>query len=57
MTNAMNNIVEDKKRAEEMVQWLEHWLFSQRTRVQFPAPHDWLKTICNSSSKEADASF
>jgi hypothetical protein len=35
------------KRAGEMVQWLEHWLFFQRTCVQFLATTWWLTTICN----------
>ena len=31
-----------------MAQGLAHWLFSQRTPVQFPAPTWWLTTVCNS---------
>lgn len=35
----------------ETAQRLRHWLFLQRTRTQFTAPTQQLKTTCNSSSK------
>lgn len=34
----------------------ECWLFSQRTRVWLPAPTQWLRSICNSSTRGSSAS-
>jgi hypothetical protein len=39
---------------EKMAQQLEHWLFFQRTQVQFPAPTWRLTTVSNSSSRGSD---
>lgn len=42
---------------EKMAQQLEHWLFFQRTQVQFPA-HTWLlTTICDSQYRGSSAPF
>ena len=46
----------NKQGSEEMTQWLEQWLISQRTWVWFPAPTRSYITI-NSSSREFGAFF
>lgn len=35
----------------------KHWLFFHRTRVRFPAPTRWLRTVYNSSSKRFHVLF
>ena len=46
----------NKQGSEEMTQWLEQWLISQRTWVWFPAPTRSYITI-NSSSREFGVLF
>jgi len=49
---------ERKKRGlERWPSMYEHWPLFQRTRVQFPEPAWWLRTMCNSSSRQPGVFF